>query len=226
MTAHSLHLTTIRFPEISLRTRDAHKLRGYFGTLFQEHSPLLHNHLEDGTSRYAYPLVQYKVLSQVPTLIGMNEGAELLVKLFLRIKEINIEGNVYPILQKNIESRQVSVGVENDLHEYCFSTLWMALNQENYLKYVKAEPGAQIQQLKGILINNILSFYKGIGYRAEERILTSVQVRQRETQFKNNTMLAFEGHFTTNARLPEGIGLGKAVSRGFGTIQVAYLPVL
>ena len=62
MTTYSLHLTTIRFPEIALRTRDAHKLRGYFGNLFQEHSPLLHNHWEDGTSRYAYPLVQYKVV--------------------------------------------------------------------------------------------------------------------------------------------------------------------
>ena len=224
MTSHSLHLTTIRFPEIALRTRDAHKLRGYFGNLFREHSPLLHNHWEDGTSRYAYPLVQYKVLGQVPTLIGMNEGAELLVRLFLRIKEINIDGQLYPVLQKNIESRQLSVGVESDLHEYRFSTLWMALNQENYYRYVKAEPGEQVRQLKGILVNNILSFYKGIGYRAEERILTSVQVRQKETQFKNQTMLAFEGSFTTNALLPEGIGLGKAVSRGFGTVQGAHLP--
>jgi len=30
----------IRFPEINLRTRDAHKLRGYFGNLFKEKSEL------------------------------------------------------------------------------------------------------------------------------------------------------------------------------------------
>ena len=54
--------TIIKFPEISLKTRDAHKLRGYFGNIFKEHSPLLHNHFEDGTNRYAYPLVQYKVI--------------------------------------------------------------------------------------------------------------------------------------------------------------------
>ena len=221
MTSHSLHLTTIRFPEIALRTRDAHKLRGYFGNLFQEHSPLLHNHWEDGTSRYAYPLVQYKVLHQVPTLLGINEGAELLVKLFLHIREIGIEGQRYPVLQKNIESRQLSVGVESDLHQYQFSTLWMALNQHNFPLYIQADETQQKQQLKGILVNNILSFYKGVGYRAQDRIMTSVQVRRKETQFKNQTMLAFEGSFTTNARLPEGIGLGKAVSRGFGTIQKA-----
>ena len=82
----TIHTVTIQFPEIALATRDAHKLRGYFGRLFEEHSPLLHNHLEGGKLRYAYPLVQYKVLDQIPTLIGLEEGARLLIELFLKIK--------------------------------------------------------------------------------------------------------------------------------------------
>lgn len=215
----TLHLTTIRFPEIALATRDAHKLRGYFGTLFQQHSPLLHNHYEDGSNRYAYPVVQYKVLDKVPTLVGLNEGAELLVKLFLKVQELDIEGKVYPVRQKNIESRQVPVGVDGDLYAYRFSTLWMALNQENYARYRHYEDKDRQEQLKSILRQNILSFYKGIGHWTEERILASVKVQQRETLFKNQPMLAFTGTFTTNARLPEGIGLGKAVSRGFGTVE-------
>jgi hypothetical protein len=32
-------------------------------------------------------------------------------------------------------------------------------------------------------------------------------------------MIAFEGMFEINAMLPDWIGLGKQVSRGFGTIQ-------
>ncbi len=43
-----IHQTIIRFPEIQLATCDSHKLRGYFGNLFKEYSPLLHNHLESG----------------------------------------------------------------------------------------------------------------------------------------------------------------------------------
>ena len=57
--------TIIQFPDIRLQTRDAHKLRGYFGNLFKEQSPLLHNHFQDGSTRYAYPLVQYKVINVV-----------------------------------------------------------------------------------------------------------------------------------------------------------------
>ncbi len=53
-----VHIVTIQFPEITLRTRDAHKLRGHLGNLFKEYSPLLHNHYETGELRYRYPLVQ------------------------------------------------------------------------------------------------------------------------------------------------------------------------
>jgi hypothetical protein len=167
----------------------------------------------------------YKVLHQVPTLIGMNEGAALLVKLFLQIKEIQIEGQLFPALQKNIESSHLRVGVESDLYAYTFATLWTALNQYNFSKYIQVGETEQQQQLKAILINNILSFYKGAGYLAENQIITCLQVRRKETQFKNQIMPAFEGTFTTNALLPEGIGLGKAVSRGFGTIRKARVPV-
>src|SRR3954453_2232129 len=105
----TLHTTTITFPEIQLQARDAHKLRGYFGNLFREHSPLLHNHLESGESAYRYPLVQYKVLDGTPTLVGLNEGADLLISLFLNIKVLEIGGRSYPVLQKNIESKTVNI---------------------------------------------------------------------------------------------------------------------
>lgn len=67
--------TVIRFPEIELRTRDAHKLRGYFGNLFREKSALLHNHMEGGEFKYGYPKVQYKVIDSTPTLVGIADGA-------------------------------------------------------------------------------------------------------------------------------------------------------
>ena len=80
----SIHITTIQFPEIKLQTRDAHKLRGYFGNLFKEHSPLLHNHYENGTFRHRYPLVQYKILNGIPSLVAAEEGAELLTRMCMK----------------------------------------------------------------------------------------------------------------------------------------------
>ncbi|WKN44265.1 CRISPR-associated endonuclease Cas6 [Tunicatimonas pelagia] len=217
----TIHTVNIQFPEIALAPRDAHKLRGYLGRLFQDHSPLLHNHLEGGGLRYGYPLVQYKVLNKVPTLVGLAEGAQLLTELFLKIQEIRLEDAVYPVMSKNIQSATPEIGVSDELFTYQFQTLWMALNQENYRRYQRLAPPGQTALLRRIVTGNVLSFFKGIGVflTKEERILVQLQVQPRQTQFKNQPMLAFQGKLTTNVALPESIGIGKAVSRGFGTLR-------
>lgn len=209
----------IQFPDIHLQTRDAHKLRGYFGDLFKEYSPLLHNHYDDGSARYAYPLVQYKVIDKIPVLIGFQEGANLLVSLFLQIREINIEGRHFPVLAKNIQQKQYELTINEQLFNYSFKTLWMALNQDNFKKYQRLEEEEKTTFLNRQLQNNILSFYKGLSFRTNERIMVITRLKKKQTLFKNQSMLAFSGQFTSNAYLPELAGIGKAVSRGFGTVS-------
>lgn len=216
----TIHQTIIRFPEIQLATRDAHKLRGYFGRVFQEHSPLLHNHLESGVSAYRYPLVQYKVIDKVPTLVGLNEGADLLINLFLKMKFIEIEGVKHLINQKNIESKTLEIGLDSDLHSYRFQTLWMALNQENHQRYIANSPAQQQKQLNTLLQNNILSYFKAMNYWVNGQVMGMLQnVYEKETKFKDKSMIAFQADFVTNAVLPSFIGIGKSVARGFGCIE-------
>jgi len=213
-----INQTIIRFPEIKLSTRDAHKLRGYFGNLFKEHSALLHNHFDDGSLRYKYPLVQYKVVDNVPVLHGINEGGELLISLFLKISELNIDGSIFPIYHKNIENKTYKIDIVEDLFCYEFKTLYMGLNQKNYKTYIEAKETEKKLLLKKTLTANILSFFKGIDYHAEEKIMLTAQLNEKQTKFKDKNMIAFTGSFTTNVMLPDFIGLGKAVSRGFGCI--------
>lgn len=221
MSTKPLQITRIKFPEIQLQTRDAHKLRGYFGNLFKEHSLLLHNHYESGELRYRYPLVQYKVIDKVPMLMGIEEGAELLPQLFLKIKELNIDGKVYPVNAKNIEAAKEEVGYSGELNEYRFETLWMALNQKNYQAYIRLESETEKEKLLNRLImGNILGFYSNIKLQLapEERLFAKVDVQEKSTKFKGKEMLAFSGSFMVNAFLPDYIGLGKSVARGFGTL--------
>lgn len=215
-----INITKIAFPELQLQTRDAHKLRGYFGNLFKEYSPLLHNHYDTGEYRYSYPLVQYKVLQGVPTLIALEEGADLLSKLFLKIKELELDGQKYAINNKNIENVNKDTGYCDALHEYHFATLWMGLNQDNFRKYRNAGKKEQETMLSKILVGNVLSFFKSIGLRLSDnqRLMAKTELTEKETRFKDQKMIAFTGKFVINAKLPEGIGLGKGVSRGFGTI--------
>jgi hypothetical protein len=215
----AIQVTTIKFPENQLKPKDAHKLRGYFGNLFKEHSPLLHNHLENGSFRYQYPLVQYKVIDNIPLLVGINEGGKLLVDLFLQIKEIQINGQTFPVYEKNIMQKNYHVAVDNELHQYTWKTYWMGLNQENYKKYRNLSEQDKKRKLESIIKGNILSFCKAIEYKVTETIMVKTEVREQQSQFKNNTMTVFSGSFISNVSLPDYIGMGKAVSRGFGTIK-------
>ena len=214
-----MHQTQIQFPDIRLQRRDSHKLRGYFAGLFRDRSTLLHNHFEDGSHIYRYPLVQYKVLENIPTLIGLEEGARLLIELFMEIREIEIAGQPFPVTSKNISSRECDVGINGQLYEYRFLAPWMALNQENHKLYLQETEPQRKARLHKILCSNMLSFMKGIDYFEEQQILSNVTVQEVPVRFKNQPMIGFTGRFSTNVQLPDFIGLGKSVSRGFGTIQ-------
>lgn len=220
-TTKQLQTTRIKFPDIQLKTRDAHKLRGYFGNLFKKHSPLLHNHYDSGKLRYRYPLVQYKVIDKVPMLIGIEEGAEILPQLFLNISKLAIDGTTYPVNAKNLETQKQTVGFSEDLYDYHFETLWMALNQKNHQKYSQLDSKNEKDKLLNrLVVGNILGFYSNINLQLQksERLMAKVNVKGNTTKFKGNTMLAFSGSFVVNALLPDFIGIGKSVARGFGTV--------
>jgi hypothetical protein len=185
-------------------------------------SPLLHNHFKDGSLVFKYPLVQYKVVDNIPILLGLNEGAELLTSLFLQIRTLKIENKDYIINYKNIENKKCDTGVKNDLFRYKFVTLWMGLNQKNFPPYrtlrKENDTVAINEMFKSILKGNILSYFKSINYTETERINVLPELKEKKTKFKGIEMVAFEGEFTTNVSLPDLIGLGKSVSRGFGAI--------
>jgi hypothetical protein len=153
-------------------------------------------------------------------LVALEEGAQLLTQLFLKIRELKIDGEVFPVLSKNIKSEQLPVGFSDELYDYRFQTLWMGLNQANHKKYLDSPASEQKKILDKILIGNILSFLKGLNLRlqTDQRLMAKTNLQEKTTKFKDKDMLAFEGRFVTNALLPDGIGLGKGVSRGFGSL--------
>ncbi|MBD3408754.1 MAG: DNA repair protein [Ignavibacteriales bacterium] len=213
--------TVVRFPDVKLAAREAPKLRGFFGTFFRDRSPLLHNHFEDGATRYAYPLVQYKVIDGTPHLVGALEGARLLFELFVSMREIEIEGTRVPLRSKNILHWKPEIGTADRLMRYRFATPWMALNGKNYLDYAKAKSeGERRRLLSAVLVGNVLSMYKHLGLRVEERLFADTTVRPRQTKFKNRNMTTFVGEFSINALIPELFGVGKSASRGFGSARL------
>jgi hypothetical protein len=214
-----MHFTTITFPDIQLSQRDGHKLRGYFSGQFGRESDLWHNHTKEGKPIYRYPLIQYKVIDKVPRLIGLDRGAQLLIDHFLKVHEIRVDELVIPVNSKQIKSESIEIGVQGQLFTYRFATPWFALNQKNHREFLESSDEKYQELLNRKLISNMLSFMSEVGYREEQHILTqATELKTVKAKFKGILMTMFKGKFVTNVILPSYIGLGKSVSRGYGTI--------
>jgi len=94
----------------------ASQLRGFFATKFNEYT-LLHQHHTDRLI-YRYPLVQYKIIDSTPTVIGINEGVEVLKEIYDQYDEINLNGSVYEIMERGISVRNQEFGLTDEMHHY------------------------------------------------------------------------------------------------------------
>ena len=193
------------------------QLRGFFATKFNEYS-LLHQHNADKFI-YSYPLVQYKMIDRTPTVIGINEGAEVLKEIYDGYDKINLNGNEYEIVERGITYRKEDFGISEKLIKYDFVTPWFALNQENYRKYLDFSKEQQAELLNKNLVGNILSMSKSLDYQVPEKIKCHTKLHERSSSLKGNEIIAFKGSFVTNFQIPDYLGLGKSVSRGFGTVR-------
>jgi hypothetical protein len=154
-------------------------------------------------------------------LVGLGEGAKLVTVLDLVSETLELEGMTYRVMSKEVEIQQVPYRVTTETINYLFLTPWLALNEENYERYKMAGPKEQKDLLRRILIGNILSMSKGLGYVVTEEIKVSkldVYPVRTPVRLKGVGMTGFKGTFAVNFELPDYIGLGKSVSRGFGTI--------
>ena len=197
------------------------QLRGFFATKFNEYN-LLHQHNTDKFI-YQYPMVQYKMIGQTPTVIGINDGAEVLKEIYDEYDKINLNGNVYEIVERGISYKKEEFGISEKLIKYDFVTPWFALNQQNHKKYLSSDKEQQADLLNRNLTGNMLSMSKSLNYQVPERIKCHTELKARRSSLKGNEILAFKGSFVTNFQIPDYLGLGKSVSRGFGTVKKCNL---
>jgi len=93
------------------------------------------------------------------------------------------------------------------------------LNEENYQRYKNYNYSERTDQLKSILIRNIMAMAKTFQYFAESKITVETNLKETSFEFKGKDMIGFFGSFQVNFNLPDYIGLGKSVSRGFGATK-------
>ena len=206
------------YRNIELKQPDAAKLRGYFADM-DGSDTFMHNHMESGESIYRYPRVQYKVIHHHPVIVAFGEGINSLYPKLMDVDNIVLGETVYqdPGLQIKLETKVI--GDSRKTYHYKFLTPWLALNQENYKRYLELSSEPEKRQiLEKILTGNILSMCRGFAVELEQKITALVDVKDIPVKFKGESMIGFIGHFEVNVHLPTLCGIGKGVSRGMGTI--------
>jgi hypothetical protein len=192
-------------------------LRGFVADKFPDHI-LLHQHTGEEGYIYTYPKVQYKILDGVPMIIGIEEGGDVLREVYPKIKILELGEATYQIVEKQVVEKEIEFGENSSMIQYEFLTPWFALNQKNYKEWQARSKSEKQEKLKRTLVGNILSMAKGLEYVVTEEIKADLDVKPVQTTLKGVSMVGFLGKFSVNFHIPDYLGIGKSVSRGFGTV--------
>ena len=203
-----------------MQSFESKDLRGAIAGLYPDEI-LLHQHYEDGTVKYNYPLVQYKFIQGKCLIVGIDNGANIVYGLDLLGKTLLLSHQKYRVLKKDVEFHELPYGITKAMLPYSFLTPWLALNEKNYEQYQKFGTWPKRKELlEKILIGNIISMSKGLGYTVPEPIKAGIdRLKEVHTSLKGVPMLGFRGTFSVNFEIPDYWGIGKSVSRGFGTVK-------
>ena len=192
------------------------KLRGFLGSLFVDDAEF-HHHSERS---YHYPLIQYKRVNSELMILGLQEYASVLMNKMSIVDSISTRLGSF-----KVDSQEISLStwqVRNTSCCYDFASPWLPLNEANYSTFKDLGVEKQNAFLEKILVGNTLSCLKGLGifvdYRVESYL---VSFRSYTVRAHGNPFEAFSARFFLNVDFPDFIGLGKSVSKGFGTIRRA-----
>lgn len=168
---------------------------------------------------YFYPRLQYKIVRGSPMIAAVNEGCDLLWNLYEQLDEVSETQSEWQITEKRLIDKKASFGIIQGFIKYRFLTPWLALPEDNLKKYLLMDNGARERMLVDILEGHIRSISKSLGYEIDDVIKIRINPKPDYIFQRDVHVAGLFGSFITNFEIPNFLGLGKSVSRGFGTIK-------
>ena len=176
----------------------------------------------DGTYRkkFSYPRVQVKILDEQIYIIGINEGVQPVLSIPEKIKELNFGNITFAINDFEINNLEQQFMLTESSLKYSFLTPWAALNHVTGSKYRSIPHKKKASFLNKLLGNNLIFLAKEMGVSMEKGVYVKVKISDLHPKsIDDNKWKAFKGEFKTNILLPNYIGLGNGITRGYGTIK-------
>jgi hypothetical protein len=220
MNLKSVRTLVVRF-DLPLRPFEISAFRGAIIEKVGREHILFNHHISDNKFLYRYPLIQYKSINRQPTILCLGEGVDEIHKLFNKSHwDIDLNGRKAVLTIDEMRFGNATLNVLDNVFNYQLHN-WLALSEKNFQRYKNLNNEIeQIEMLEKILVGNILSFAKGMEWEITEQIKVRIQNirKNKNLKYKSTHLLAFTIDFSTNVDLPQYIGLGKGVSRGYGVL--------
>lgn len=181
----------------------------------------------DGSYRrkFSYPRVQVKILNEQICIIGIKEGVDSVLSLPETIKELDFGNITFSINDFEVETQTQQFIPSGSVIKYSFLTPWAALNQITGDKYRSLPNKKKISYLNKLLGFNLNFLAKEMGVCVDNGIYTKVKIPNLYPKaIDDNKWKSFKGEFKTNIVLPNYIGIGNGITRGYGTIKGMYDP--
>jgi hypothetical protein len=195
------------------RKRATEKLRGFFANKFKNED-FFHNHDKKGKSIYRMPLIQYKIINGIPIVFGYNEASKIVAEKFLKVENLVIDKEEFKNFETSLSLNNYNLFIDDNLHSYRFETLWLPVNQKNYLSYINKK-----LDLNKVLQNHILTNIKGFGFRADNKIMVKGDFKEKLVKINNIEYFAFTGDFVANVKIPDYMSFGQMRAIGFGSVR-------
>jgi len=191
-------------------------LRGYILNKYKYEE--LHNHSGNGFI-YTYPKIQYKIVGGSAFIIGIEEGTKILGKIALETNKLELNHEIYKVMDGYISLKMEDFGTCDTENTYKFISPWLALNEKNYKNYKDLDDIGKKEKLEKILVGNIISMSKYLNYTVDKKIEANIlNYREFGVKYKGNSFVGIFGEFTVNFNIPNLFGIGRKVSKGFGSV--------
>ncbi len=204
--------------------KTAYQVKGVFMRQYPDEPiiPML-----DGSCRnkFLYPRIQVKILNEQIYIIGIHEGVDAILCATKQFSNLDFGNITFEIQDCDIESLSGQFVPTDRLLRYRFITPWVALNHMTGAKYRSLHNKEKLSYLNKLLGQNLIFLAKEVGIKIEEDVFANVKVASLFPKpVDENKWGAFKGEFKTNFILPNYIGVGNGITRGFGTIYGMFNP--
>jgi hypothetical protein len=174
---------------------------------------VLHNHKENGFD-YKSPRVRYLVIDNYPRLVSFADGLDIVERIYKEQPDLRIGTKSYLVSGTELQDTIETVGISDEgFYKYRSITPWIALNEENHVTYKRTQL---------FLIGNLLALSKNLNIEVQRMVDVKIDhFAEINLEAGSITILGFKVEFKTNFKIPQFIGVGKLVSKGFGVMHYA-----